>query len=389
MRVARHLLRAACFFAGVCGTLLICELLLRALPVNGGAYTADPDKSWPASRLVPDSSYTFSETWRLRNVHRGRINNFGYAAPYDYVPGSAGVVVIGDSFVESLMNDYDNTLQGILRHKLAPQNVMAFGTINAALPHYLGVARLVRRYFAPQWAVIVIIEGDYVDGFLKQPGFYHWAPDHTPPIEFTQEVGRSPTQKLLRTVAVARYVRTNLEFRWSNAIKLHRGADAHPPACVPASLSEADERLIEEYASALPEALGLAASHVVLVFDSDRKAMYAGLSREAAEACPRRDVLARERLMSVAKADGLQVIDTDPIFRRYYAQTGLGVDYMPYDLHWNATGHRLVAEEVARIINGTGQMLVSGKQQPTTSGAAAEDSGAAQAPPQGVHRQSH
>lgn len=366
MILARRILRTACFFAGVCGTLLLCELLLRALPVNGGAYTADPDASWPVSRLVPDSSYTFSDGWSLRNVHHGRINNFGYAAPYDYVPGSAGVVIIGDSFVESLMNDYDNTLQGILRRQLAPENVMAFGTINAALPHYLGVAQLVRRYFSPQWAVIVIIAGDYVDGFAKQPGFYHWAPDRTPPIGLTKEVDRSAAQKLLRTVAVARYVRTNLEFRWSNAVKLHRGTDAHPPACVRTSLTEPDERLIQEYVSALPAALGLPASHVILVFDSDRKAIYAGLSREAAEACPTRDVLARARLMSVARTAGLQVIDSDPIFRRYYAKTGQGVDYLPFDLHWNATGHRLIAEQVARIINGPGQMLVSGKQQPTS-----------------------
>jgi len=365
MILARRILRAACFFAGVCGALLICELLLRALPVNGGAYTADPDPSWPVSRLVPNSSYTFSDGWSLRNPHHGRINNFGYAAPFDYVPGTSGVVIIGDSFVESLMNDYDDTLQGVLRRELAPQNVMAFGTINAALPHYLGVAQLVRRYFSPQWAVIVIIAGDYVDGFAKQPGLYHWAPDRTPPIELTKEVNRSASQKLLRTVAVARYVRTKLEFRWSHAIQMHRETDVHPPACVPASLSEPDERLIEEYVSALPAALGLPNSHVIVVFDSDRRSIYAGLSRKAAEACPTRDLLARARMMSLARTAGLQVIDSYPIFQRYYEKTGQGVDYLPYDLHWNAAGHRLIADEVARIINATGQMLVSGKPSAT------------------------
>jgi len=371
MILARHILRAACFLAGVCGALLICELTLRVLPVNGGAYTADPDRSWPVSRLAPHSDYTFSEGWSLRNVHHGQINNFGYAAPFDYRPGTAGVVIIGDSFVESLMNDYDDTLQGVLRRELAPQNVMAFGTINAALPHYLGVAQLVRRYFSPQWAVIVVIAGDYVDGFAKEPGFYHWAPDRTPPIELVPEVGRSATQKLLRTVAVARYIRTNLEFRWSHAIQLHRETDIRPPTCVATSLSELDERLISEYVSALPAALALPASHVILVFDSDRRAIYAGLSREAAQACPTRDLLARARLMRLARTAGLQVIDSDPIFRRYYAQTGQGVDYLPFDLHWNPTGHRLIAEEVARVISGTGQMLATGKQQATISGGAA------------------
>ena len=201
---------------------------------------------------------------------------------------------------------------------------MAFGTVNAALPHYLGVAQLVRRYFSPQWAIIVIIAGDYVDGFAKEPGFYHWAPDRTPPVEFVQEVNRSATQKLLRTVAVARYVKANLNFRWSRAVRLHRETDVRPPACMAASLSEPDERLIGEYASALPAALGLPASHVILVFDSDRKAMYAGLSREAAEACPTRDVLARARLMSVARTAGLPVIDSDPDLQALLCGDGPG-----------------------------------------------------------------
>ena len=38
--------------------------------------------------------------------------------PYDYQPGRGGIAVFGDSYVEALMNDYADTLQGSLNEYL-------------------------------------------------------------------------------------------------------------------------------------------------------------------------------------------------------------------------------------------------------------------------------
>jgi len=138
------------FFAGGIAVLLLLELVLRLVPVREGAYAAEPGAAWPAHTLIANSNYTYSIGWNTNNIHHGHINNLGYVSPFEYQDGSRGVVVIGDSFIESMMNDYGDTLQGVLTRELrSPQQVMNFGMSGADLAHYLGTAQLVGRHFTP------------------------------------------------------------------------------------------------------------------------------------------------------------------------------------------------------------------------------------------------
>ena len=143
--------RALAFMAGIGGALLLLEGTLRLLPVLNGIYAADPRATWPVHTMIPDSQFTYSTGWNLQNIRHGRINNYGYVAPFDYSPGSEGTVaVFGDSYVEGQMNDYADTLQGALNDNLKTRRtVLNFGTAGAEMPDYLGIAPLVRRDFSP------------------------------------------------------------------------------------------------------------------------------------------------------------------------------------------------------------------------------------------------
>lgn len=350
--MGRYFFRTLAFFAGIAGALLILEGALRVLPVLDGVYAADPRPSWPVHTMIPDSRYTYSTGWNLQNIHRGRINNFGYASPADYEPGRGGIAVFGDSYVESLMNEYADTLQGALNDYLrTPRKVMGFGMAGAEMPDYLGTAPLVRDAFAPEWAVVVISVGDFTHGFSAAPGYFEWRADRSAPVALVPEISRSRLSKLVRTIALIRYLRGNLSMRPGELIRLRRGADtaAGTARCVPEVLSKQDEDLLTAFARELPAAAGLPPDRVILVFDSDRKAIYAGKS--AAElGCAQRATLANDRLKEIAAGRGLHVIDSDPVFRRHFA-AGLGpLDRSPVDAHWNPAAHRLMAREVARII---------------------------------------
>jgi hypothetical protein len=346
--------RTTAFGVGIVGTLLLLEGVLRLLPVLSGTYAADPRASWPVHTMIPNTHYTYSTGWNLQNIHRGRINNYGYAAPEDYEPGRGGIAVFGDSYVEALMNEYADTLQGSLNEYLkTPRKVLSFGMSGAEMPDYLGTAALVRERFAPEWAVVVITLGDFTRGFSAAPGYFEWRHDRTPPIELNPEIRRSELSKWLRTVAVIRYLRGNLSMRPGELIRLQRGSDAAAGTsrCVPEVLSKEDEALLAAFARDLPPAAGLAADRVILVFDSDRKAIYAGKSAAERQGCPQRATLANDRLKELAAQSGLRVIDSDPVFRRHFA-AGLGpVDRSPVDAHWNPAAHRLMAQEVARVID--------------------------------------
>ena len=197
MKPSALISRTAALVAGIVGTLLLLEVVLRVLPVLSGTYAADPRPTWPIHTMIPNTSYTYSTGWNLQNIHRGRINNFGYASPNDYQPGRGGIAVFGDSYVEALMNEYADTLQGSLNEYLkTPRKVMSFGMSGAEMPDYLGTAAVVRDQFAPDWAVIVITLGDFTRGFSATPGYFEWAPDRSPPIRLKPEIHRSAVEQM-------------------------------------------------------------------------------------------------------------------------------------------------------------------------------------------------
>ena len=342
--------RLIAFLAGAIAVLVMLELLLRLIPVRDGAYAADPSRKWPAHTMIADTNYTYSLGWNANNIHHGHINNLGYVSPFDYHEGASGIVVIGDSYVESMMNDYNDTLQGMLARNLrSAQQVMNFGMSGADLAHYLGTAQLVGQHFSPSWAVFVITAGDYSGGFSADPGYFRWAPKRNPPVELVPEIERPPLTKFLRSLALTRYVRGNLMMQMGDVIHLHRAHDSDG-GCPYRELSRKDERLTSKFIGALPRALGVPPGHVILVFDSDRKAMYDSTPAAATE-CPNVDQLARNRLMLLAAISGMRVIDSGPIFHEYYASTHQRLDFLPQDGHWNPTAHRLMAHAVAEVIN--------------------------------------
>src|SRR5690242_8084630 len=119
-RVRRALFHAALFAVGAAAALVALELGLRLLPVSVGMFQSERSDLWPLHSLQPHVSYTYSMTWEMQNARHGRTNNYGQLAPFDYVEGSRPVIVVGDSYVESAMNDFRDTLQGQLGAMLAP-----------------------------------------------------------------------------------------------------------------------------------------------------------------------------------------------------------------------------------------------------------------------------
>ncbi|HEY0315234.1 MAG TPA: hypothetical protein VGC28_03100 [Sphingomonas sp.] len=204
----------ALLLLGLVGAIVAAELVLRLLLlVPGGMFAADPDPAWPARRLVPDAAVTSSFGWDLANAHHSRINNLGYASPFDYHDGAKVGMVFGDSYVEGLSNGDDQRLQSFVARDLgiAPQGIYSFGTSGGALPHYLGVAALAARRYRPQWAVFVVTDHDFVEGFDTEPGFYRWAAAPRT-IRLVPDVKRGRFAKMVRGLALSRYLRLNLKF---------------------------------------------------------------------------------------------------------------------------------------------------------------------------------
>ena len=351
--IRRIALGSSALLLGIFCALTFLELTLRLLPVCRGEVAADPDGDWPAHHLIPNSAYTFSAGWNFENVRRGHINNMGYVAPVDYLATTGGIVVVGDSFVQSMMNSYGETLQGALPNYLDKTTVvMNFGISRATLPHDLGVAGLVGSRFTPRWAVVVVTSGNFTRGFNSSPGYYHWVVGANPGVELTPETMKGPALKFVRGLALTTYVRQNLGADLGRLF--HAGTRPVSEPCVPEELSAGDKQLIAYFANELPTRFKLPASHVVIVFDTDRDAIYRGEPQWSRSGCAGRDEQALRLVARVAAERGLKVIELDHVFRAYFASKGNRLDYSPTDKHWNGAAHILAAEEVAKIINAGG-----------------------------------
>jgi len=171
-------------------------------------------------------------------------------------------------------------------------------------------------------------------------------------VKLIPEIHRSSLSKWMRTLALVRYMRGNLSLQAGQLIQLRRGAvvaDAAGP-CHAEVLSKDDEALLAAFARDLPAALALPPERVILVFDADRKAIYAGKTRAEARQCQARAAQANDRLQELAGQMGMHVIDSYSAFQRHFDEHQGPLDRSPVDAHWNAAAHRLMAREVARVI---------------------------------------
>lgn len=347
----RDVLRPVAWLAlGVGVALLALELGLRLMPVSMGLYRTQQYERWPLQSYEPGKPYTYSHTWALRNAHRGTTNNYGHIAPFDFRKNAGPVIVMGDSFVEALMNDYGDTLQGRLGSRLgAIDRVYGLGVSGLSISEYLAQSRLARGEFGPTAAVIMISDGDLTQSTVPGVGHYHFAFERgSVALRYNPLYGETVVKTIRRhigEVSLYRYLEANLGFsldRFSRWVRFQPSPPAEPAAREPSSLRP----VVDYFLDQLAPALGVAPRCVVFLLDSDRYAIYKPeLATKRIDAPDLRSYFVEQ-----ARARGFHAVDLDPVFRKAYADQRLKFDYWPIDRHWNALGHDLAADQAYRAL---------------------------------------
>jgi hypothetical protein len=321
--------------------LFLLEIVLRLLPVSMGLYRTTKFEHWPLQSSEPRLAYAHSYGWNMSNAHRGTTNNYGHIAPFDYQQNSHPILVIGDSFVESLMNDYPDTLQGQLGQRIgAPESVYGLGVSGLSASEYVALSRMARDEFKPAAAVFLITDGDFSESLGPRPGHHYLVPAgdvlklHYAPLKDKSLMKK--VREAIGDIAIYRYFQVNLQFSPENMVKgfQPKAAEQIPIARTP--VNTINQAMVADwFLSELPLALGLPPGCIVLLMDSDRYAIY-----KTQLASPRKDApQVRQRFIAQAQELGFGVIDLDPVFRQLYAQNHIKFDYWPLDRHWNRVGH--------------------------------------------------
>jgi len=341
--------------AGALSVLIAAELVLRALPVSMGLYRTDQYDRWPLQSSEARLAYTYSSSWALRNAYRGVTNNYGHIAPFDFRKGDKPVIVIGDSYVESLMNDYADTLQAQLADKLGRRDsVYGLGVSGLSASDYLVLSSLARDEFAPVAAVFVISDGDIAESLLPSPGSRFIVLDAARPrLDYLPLRGESLAKRIRKVAgesSLYRYLQVNLRFSPADILGMFRPASAASQEVGTPPMGEVldrQRRVADLFLGELPTALALPPECIVLLMDSDRYAIY-----KPAAASPRKDdPSTRLYVIERARALGIKVSDLDPVFRDRYARDRMKFDHWPNDRHWNRLGHAIAATEAYRLLS--------------------------------------
>jgi hypothetical protein len=321
---------------GIIASFLILELLMQLLPVKTDRQFAANNISQPVVRGTV-SSMIEPIDWKFSQTHRRRVNNYGFVDDVDYKINAAPVAVIGDSYIQSAMLPYPDTLPGKLSSKIGIMvPVYSFGTPSYPLSGYLGTAEYVGREFKPRAYIFLLTKGDLIDSLQPQDGTY-FLDRPNGELRF-KDAKVSSFKRLANKFALYRYLYQQIYFNPKNIIPKqlkHNPSESLKPTA--ATYEQISQRLLDLFAAKTK----VTPQNTIFIIDSDRQSMYDNST-------PDRDELSIFKQIGIER--GYQVVDTQDLFNNYYRHTQKRLDFLPTDFHWNASANQLVIDRTYPIL---------------------------------------
>ena len=364
-RIATAVLLVA---ASLLASALILEVGLR-LFWDGYYQKFQPDRPWAEFEFHPTRGFGLARglemvDWDTDFKVLRRHNQHGFRSPeipLEKPPGHTRVLAIGDSFVYGTGVENDETYPAVLE-QIDP----TLQVINAGVPAYSGAEELVqlREEIAIWKPDIVIAAYFWNDLFGAYPGRYlqfELRDDGSlflnPPEPATEAHPAFDSHRRKHERRVRRYhfiARHSYLYRLvSDRLKIAgfvlkewwKSLRGPPPA---AGAAPDEDRSQEEPAGALSLAL---LREMARVSEEHGARFLLLVIPDQAQVEPDQDVLGlppfvlevQDRVVTFAKREGIPVLDPLPDLRALRARDG-EPQYHPNDRHWNATGHRRVAE---------------------------------------------
>ncbi|HEY6454256.1 MAG TPA: hypothetical protein VIY90_03135 [Steroidobacteraceae bacterium] len=324
---------------GAIAVIAMMELLLRALPVSTGlSYQASSAQN-PVVRGKPNLDYTYSSGWNLRMVQHGHLNNFGFPAVDDYDPNAPNIIVVGDSYVESLMLRPADRLQVRLEQQLHHLvRVYGIGRSGSNLAQKLGAAKWAFSVFRPKVVIINLNDTDVASSLTSPAGdFYFSLRDKKCELLRTERPPEGLIGNLVRSSMLYHYLTANLRITVTLRHIFGGGETALWQLYAPES-APIRARIAACVIQLLPELIHLPPERVIFVIGSDLDGVYGSLPARELDIDP---------VTAALELAGYQVVRSDPIFRKDYAIYHMPLSFRPVDDHWNARAQALVAAAVA------------------------------------------
>ncbi len=282
----------------------------------------------------------------------------GWNYPVDYSARKDKklIAVIGDSFIEAFQVDADKNYPFLLRGKLYPDyEVYAFGASGAALSQYLHMARYVDRHFDPDVLIINVVHNDFAQSILE---FYsqkshfmrvsHEKGKHAfveiPPVLSGEQERFNKIKRLLGRSSLFRYLFINL--RIADMLTKHWPGGYFEANVQPEEV-RSHEKAIYEATDYLVRKIKEEniSRRVIFVLDAPRQAIYSGSLNSS------RVLWMHEMMRKICAKRDVGYIDLTEPMKLDFAKNNKRFD-SEIDNHWNAYGHKFVADIVYEYLKG-------------------------------------
>lgn len=290
---------------------------------------------------------------------RWSINRDGWNSPIEYEKEKSNktrVAVIGDSYIEALQVDNDQTLQYLLQEK-SNQKIesFGFGISGAPLSQYLNVARYVESEFNPDIFVFMLIHNDFDESII------HLHPNKRKFLTFENknnsweelQAYKSPNsfkaklyRKVLMKSALFRYLWINLKV--SAVREKFKKTDNQQTFAANVEINSIEDNFvqIEEVTRIILAKIHKELQHkrVILLMDAPRKSIYNGLNLE-------NDPAFKLNTLVQKITDELQMefIDLSQKFEFDYKINQKKFEFSN-DFHWSQYGHKVVSDTLYNYI---------------------------------------
>jgi len=278
-----------------------------------------------------------------------KINNAGWNSAIDFLETKRKrrIAIIGDSYVEALQVNVEDSLAGQLRQMLSPDvEVYAFGISGAPLSQYLQMARYARDHFDPDILVVNVVHNDFDESLCsvkRQAGMLCLEADgdrmREAPILAYQP---NPVLRMLRHVAIIRYAAVNLQLP-TLIQRAFRGKKKNPEHNANIDVQEVyyHESGIKQVTDYVLKTLQHEnrGKSVVFLIDAPRRDIYAGTLGQS------NVFWLNELLIRKCGEFGFDVIDLTGEFAKLFEAHHVHFESQ-YDGHWNEYGHKTAARKL-------------------------------------------
>ena len=308
--------------------------------------------------------------YRVKNqIHaRYRINAAGWNSGHGHYEkgapaGKFRIAVIGDSYVEALQVNYDESLAEQLENALGRERfeVYRFGISGAPLSQYLHIMRQEVAAYQPDLVVVILIHNDFNESYQRAPGVVFASSFLKIKIEnhaVVAEMLPKPIPKrwhiaLKERSATWRYLALRHQLRFQLLRDLFLESDREAVYQANIDISSLDENRVDNELAAdyifreMQQWTNEHGAKLLLAMDGDRDAIHQGAASDASNGVG--PLSLNSLAKHVAQQHGIHFLDLHPIFKDDFAKNHQMFNF-DRDGHWNVYGHRVAAQAIFQYI---------------------------------------